>query len=77
MVGNVILIVVENDEPSWVVEQAQAQRGNALIERKSELEARLRQVRAKELRQKQSYENSEPKAKRTVGCRCMDLDVNC
>ena len=77
MIGNVILIVVENDEPSWVVEQAQAQRGNALIERKSELEARLRQVRAKELRQKQSYENNEPKAKRTVGCHCMEVDVNC
>ncbi|CAD6564783.1 MAG: ATP-dependent DNA helicase chl1 [Alectoria sarmentosa] len=55
----------ENDEPNWVFEHAQAQRRNAEIQQKSELEARLRQVRAKELRQKQKYESGEPKAKRT------------
>ncbi|KAF6219414.1 hypothetical protein HO133_005240 [Letharia lupina] len=55
----------ENDEPNWVVEHAQAHRRNALIEQKSKLEAHLRQVRAKELQQKQSYESGEPKAKRT------------
>ncbi|KAM0794423.1 helicase C-terminal domain-containing protein [Usnea florida] len=55
----------ENDEPSWVIEHAQAQKRDAVIEQKSELEARLRKVRAKELRQKKNYENGDPKAKRT------------
>lgn len=55
----------ENDEPSWVVEHAKAQKRDAVIEQKSELEARLRKVRAKELRQKKNYESGEPQAKRT------------
>ena len=34
-----------------------------MLEQKSQVEARLRQIRAKELRQKQRYENGEPKTK--------------
>ena len=47
-----------------------------MIEQRSELGARLRQVRAKELRQKQDYESGEPKAKRIVCCCYLKLDVN-
>lgn len=54
----------ENGEPSWVVEHAQTQTMNSRIEQRLELEARLRKIRAKELRQRQRYENGEPKAKR-------------
>lgn len=34
-----------------------------MLEQRSQVEARLRQIRAKELRQKQRYENGEPKTK--------------
>lgn len=39
---------------------------NALIEQKLQFEARLRQIRAKELQTKQRYQNGEPDAKRIV-----------
>lgn len=51
-------------EPEWAVEYAQTQKREALLQQRSELEARLNQVRAKELRQKQRYESGEPTAKR-------------
>ena len=66
----------ENDEPSWVIEHAQAQKRDAVIEQKSELEARLRKVRAKALRQKKNYENGESKTKRTVCCSRLELNVS-
>ena len=76
MIDNLILNFAENDEPSWVLEQAQLSRRNTIIEQKSELEARLKKIRAKELRQKQKYESGEPKAKRTVRCcNCLKFDV--
>jgi len=55
------------DEPSWVVEHAQNENRRVVIEQRAQVEARLGQVRAKELRQKQHYEKGEPKAKRTKG----------
>ena len=54
----------ESDEPSWVIEHARVQIRDSVIEQKSKLEARLRQIRAKELRQKQCYKKSEPQSKR-------------
>jgi len=54
----------ENGEPKWAVEHARNQKREAVLGRKAELEARLKQVRAKELRQKQRYENGESMAKR-------------
>ena len=55
---------MDEDEPSWVAEHAQEERRSAVLDQKSKLEARLRQIRAKELEQKQHYENGEPKTKR-------------
>ncbi len=37
-----------------------------MIEQRSEFEARLSRIRAKELRQKQRYEDGEPRSKRIV-----------
>jgi chromosome transmission fidelity protein 1 len=55
---------MDKDEPSWVAEHALKERRSAVLEQKSKVEARLRQIRAKELQQKQHYENGEPKTKR-------------
>jgi len=49
-----------------VLEQDRNQRRNAVIEQRSEFEARLSRIRAKELRQKQRYEDGEPRSKRIV-----------
>ena len=49
------------------------QKRDAVIEQKLELEARLKKVRAKELRQKENYESGEPQAKRTVICSHLKL----
>ena len=54
----------DDDDPSWVAEHAQKEKRIAVLEQKSQVEARLRHIRAKELRQKQHYENGEPKTKR-------------
>ncbi|KAK4696749.1 chromosome transmission fidelity protein 1, partial [Lecanoromycetidae sp. Uapishka_2] len=53
------------DEPSWVTEHAQSERRRDVVEQKAKLEARLNQVRAKELRQNQKFERGGPNAKRT------------
>ena len=52
------------DEPDWVVEHEREEKKKTAIEKKSVLQARLKLIRAKELRQKQRYENGEPTAKR-------------
>ncbi len=39
---------------------------NAMVEQKLQFEARLRQIRAKELATKQRYKNGEPNSKRIV-----------
>lgn len=54
----------EEEEPQWAVEHARKQKRESLIGQKAELEARLKNVRAKELRQKRRYENGESMAKR-------------
>ena len=54
----------DDDDPSWVAEHAQKEKRTAVLEQKSQVEARLRHIRAKELRQKQHYENGEPNNKR-------------
>ena len=54
----------DDDDPSWVAEHAQKEKRTAVLEQKSQVEARLRHIRAKELRQKQHYENGEPNTKR-------------
>ena len=54
----------EAGEPEWALEQSKIQRKQSMLEQRSELETRLGQIRAKELRQKQRYERGEPKAKR-------------
>lgn len=61
---NQVKLEEESGEPTWVIEHAKLQRRESLIERKSELEARLRQIRAKEIGQKHRYENGEPRTKR-------------
>ena len=54
----------DDDEPSWVQDHARKERKQALIERNLQYETRLRQIRAKEVRQRQKYQNSEPMSKR-------------
>lgn len=49
-----------------MLEHDRNQRRNAVIEQRSEFEARLKRIRAKELRQKQRYENGESRSKRIV-----------
>ncbi len=49
-----------------MLEHDRNQRRNAAVEHKFEFEARLRKIRAKELRQKQRYESGEPPSKRIV-----------
>lgn len=68
----------ESGEPGWVVEHARSQRRDAVIEQKSELEARLRKIRTKELLQKKRFETGEPKAKRVKANKdenLLDVDV--
>lgn len=60
-------VKVGGDEPSWVADHDQNERRRDAIEQRANLEARLAQVRTKELRQKQQYEKGEPKVKRTKG----------
>lgn len=60
------------DEPAWVVEHEREERKKTAIEQKLAVEARLKLVRAKELRRKQRYENGEPATKRL---RAENVDV--
>ena len=53
-----------SDEPAWVVEHVRDEKKKAVLEQRSALEARLKLVRAKELRQKQQFELGESAAKR-------------
>ena len=56
--------VDESDEPGWVREYMRQDLQRAAIDQRSELEARLKRIRAKELRQKQRYEKGDPVPKR-------------
>lgn len=53
-----------SDEPAWVIEYERESKKTAATKQKAALEARLKAVRAKELRQKQQYESGEPATKR-------------
>ena len=55
----------ESGDPDWVVEQTRVQKTDLLIQRRRELEARLRGIRAKEPRKEQSVHDCEPATKRT------------
>ena len=54
----------ESDEPSWVVEAANTQKRELVIEQRLDLETRLSEIRAKDLQRKHHHENGGPKAKR-------------
>ena len=49
-----------------MLEHSQRERRQALIEQRQQEEARLRMIRAKELRQRQRYETGEAKSKKIV-----------
>ena len=50
---------------------------NAVVEQKMQFEARLRQIRAKELQTKQRYEDGEPTTKRIVRGKNPDIQEGC
>ena len=52
------------NEPAWVFEHEREEKKKTVLDQKMALEARLKLVRHKELRQKQRYENGEPATKR-------------
>ena len=54
----------DEDEPAWILEQAQRQRTDLLLQCRLDLESRLMKVREKESRQKRQYEKGEPIMKR-------------
>ncbi|KAL8873390.1 MAG: hypothetical protein Q9174_001133 [Haloplaca sp. 1 TL-2023] len=54
----------EEDEPAWILEQAQRQRTERLLQYRLDLESRLSKIRDKESRQKRQYEKGEPSMKR-------------
>ena len=56
----------DEDEPSWVREHMRDQQKRAGIQQKAKIEARLKQIRAKELSQKKDYEHNEITRKRFV-----------
>ncbi|MCJ1244549.1 ATP-dependent DNA helicase chl1 [Trapelia coarctata] len=49
----------ESTEPAWILEHAKKERIAAAVHKKKELETKLTKTRAKELRQKQRYEDGE------------------
>ena len=52
-------IQVVEGEPEWVLEHYKKEKFKAAAKRKQDLEACLRKVREKELREKQRYESGE------------------
>ena len=56
----------DDGEPTWILEHAKSQRRDAAVQRRMNLEVRLRKLRDKELRQKKQYEEGEPNAKKLV-----------
>lgn len=57
--------VEAGDEPDWIIEHARREKVQTFVQHKSEVEARLARIRAKELRQKQRYyQHGESQAKR-------------
>ena len=54
-----------SNEPRWVLEHEAAQKRQAILERRSAMEANLRSIRAKENNQRKRYENPEPAPKRS------------
>ncbi|KAL8972408.1 MAG: hypothetical protein Q9183_000569 [Haloplaca sp. 2 TL-2023] len=54
----------DEDEPAWILEQAQRQRTELLLQCRLDLESRLIKVREKESRQRRQYERGEPIMKR-------------
>ena len=54
-----------SNEPRWVLEQEVAQKRQAILERRSAMEANLRSIRAKEDNQRKQYENPDPAPKRS------------
>jgi pyruvoyl-dependent arginine decarboxylase (PvlArgDC) len=62
---------VDGDEPGWVLEHAKREKRQALVEQRAEQETKLKNIREKELRQKQRYENDHSRSKRRV---CFAID---
>ncbi|KAF2477719.1 ATP-dependent RNA helicase-like protein chl1 [Lindgomyces ingoldianus] len=53
-----------NDEPTWMIEYARKQKKQAAIHRRQELETRIANIKKKEKRVKERYQNGEPLYKR-------------
>jgi chromosome transmission fidelity protein 1 len=53
-----------NDEPEWIVEQANARKRRELLRQREEMEARLAKIRTKEKAQREKYLRGEPNSKR-------------
>jgi chromosome transmission fidelity protein 1 len=58
--------LIDEDEPVWMLEHARQEKGRLLIQQKTDFEARLAKIRVREKRQKEIYENGEPKFKKSV-----------
>ncbi|KAH0559276.1 hypothetical protein GP486_004207, partial [Trichoglossum hirsutum] len=54
----------DDDEPAWMIEHAREQKRQAAFRERKDLEARLANIRAREKRQQELYENSEPQFKK-------------
>ena len=60
------LLCPDENEPSWIREHTSDRRRNALFEQKAKVEARLKQIRALELKKKEVFKHGESSAKRAV-----------
>lgn len=56
----------ESMEPAWILEHVRKEKIAAAVHQKKELEIKLGKIRAKELRQKQRYEDGEAYHKKIV-----------
>lgn len=52
-------LMIESDEPEWVVKQTKERKRRAMIGQREELEARLEKIRAREKAQRQKYLKGE------------------
>ncbi len=61
----------DDDEPEWIVEHARAEKRQAALRRRQDLEKRLARIRAHEKSLRDRHENGEPCRKRQVCRRSM------
>ena len=60
------LMSVGNTEPAWILDHMKRERVKAAVRQRQEIDAKLSKIRARELQQKQRYEDGESHHKKLV-----------